>query len=139
MRKTLELNEVLNVKTKIESPLDEIKAIEKLTKSILKMLARYTGLTVKEVVEILPKSAKTIERLKPNEVVDQVLAEHFLSLGKVVIEGNEIYSEPRTFAKWLKTPHNLLSGREPYEILRTVTGCNIVIDLLGRVKHGIYS
>lgn len=139
MSKTLVLNEVLNVKNKIESPLDEIKVIDKLNKGILKIISRHMGLTIKEIIEILPKSAKTIERLKPHEIMDQVLAEHFLSLGKVVIEGSELFADPGTFSKWLKTPHNVLSRLEPYELLRTTTGCNIVIDLLGRTKHGIHS
>lgn len=139
MRKILELNQLLNVRQKIETPFDEIKVLDKLTKNIITKIIKITGLTKKEIIEILPVSIKTIDRLDPNEFVDDVLAEHLISIAKLAKEGIELFPEPKNFALWLKTPHAVLSGLEPIEILRTVIGCNIVIDLLGRTKYGVYS
>ena len=139
MAKTIELNEVLNIKRKIVSPIDEIAVIDKITKRIIEPLAKLIGFTKKDIIEILPVSAKTIERLNPREYVDEVLAEHLLGLAKVAVEGNEVFEDTNLFSTWLRTPHPALNGLEPFEILRTITGCNIIIDILGRIKYGIYS
>lgn len=139
MNQTIELNQILNVKQKIESPIDELEVLGQLTKGVILTLVKVTGLTKKEIIEILPRSEKTIERLKNKETLELSLAEHLVGVAKVAIEGNELYENPKTFAKWLKTPHRVLCGLEPYEILRTVMGCNIIIDLLGRTKYGVYN
>lgn len=139
MSKTLELNQLLNIKQKIETSLDEIKVLDRLNKKIIAKIMEVTGLTKKEIVDVLPVSMKTIERLDPNTYVDNVLAEHLMSIAKVAKEGGELFPDTKIFSQWLKTPHAVLSGLEPVEILRTVIGCHIVVDLLGRIKYGVYS
>ena len=64
------------------------------------------------------------------------LAEHLLCLAKVTAEGLEVFENSRLLANWLKKPHAKLSGIEPYELLETVYGCNIVINILGQIKYG---
>ncbi len=136
---TIKLNEILLTKKAVETPIDEMAVIKQMTKKIISKLTSYIGLTKKELIAILPVSDKTIERLKDNQIIDLVLAEHLLHLAKVTKEGIDVFEDPKVLGNWLKTPHPLISGLEPYEVLRTVTGCNILIDILGRAKYGIYS
>lgn len=137
--KTIELNKILNTKKRIKTPLDEMNAIRTLTKSVIQHIAKFLGLNKRDFIEILPVSPKTIERLEAGVIEDAVIAEHLLHLAKVAKEGIEVFEDSQNLAKWLKTAHPLINNLEPYEILRTVTGCNIIVDLLGRTKHGIVS
>lgn len=137
--KTVELNDILKIKNRIETPFDEMEAIKSISKSVIQQLANFLGLNKKELVALLPVSPKTIERLESGIIEDRVIAEHLLHIAKVAKEGIEVFEGPNHLSEWLKTPHPVIRNLEPYEILRTVTGCNIVADLLGQTKHGIPS
>ncbi|MFC1510561.1 antitoxin Xre/MbcA/ParS toxin-binding domain-containing protein [Candidatus Omnitrophota bacterium] len=139
MVKSISLNEILGLKNKIETPLDEIKAYELLTKKPLTKISALSGLSISEIISILPVSEKTIDRLKPNERISLVLAEHLMVLAKLVVEGHETFEDSKLFASWLKESHPLFKGLNPCEMMKTVTGCNIVETLLVRFKHGVYS
>lgn len=137
--KTLKLNTILNTKKRIETPIDEMRAMKRITKAIIEDLAQLLGLTKTDFIALLPVSPKTVERLKEGIIDDLVLSEHLLHLAKVAREGFDVFEDSHQLAVWLKTPHPFINRLEPYEILRTVTGCNIITDLLGRAKYGIVS
>lgn len=137
--KTVELNDILKTKKRIETPFDEMEALKSITKSAIQQLVDFLGLNKKEMIALLPVSPKTIERLEAGIIADRVIAEHLLHIAKVAKEGTEVFESPQQLSKWLKTPHPIINNLEPYEILRTVTGCGIIVDLLGQTKHGIPS
>lgn len=41
--------------------------------------------------------------------------------------------------QWLKTPARALGGEPPMNMLTTPTGAEAVIDLIGRIEHGVVS
>ena len=133
----LELKKILHSKKPIETPMDEMRVMENLTKKVVEDLPGLLGLSKKDFVVLLPVSAKTVERLKDGIIEDLSLAEHLLHLAKIAKEGMDVFEDSKILAEWFKKPHPYLNGLEPYEVLRTITGCNIVVNLLGRAKHGI--
>lgn len=134
---TLQLKEILHTRNPIETPMDEMKAMAKITTKVVDDLPKLLGLTKRDFAALLPVSAKTIERLDEGVIEDLSLAEHLLYLAKVTKEGMDVFEDPKILVEWLKRPHPYINELEPYEVLRTITGCNIVVNLLGRAKHGI--
>ena len=138
--KTVKLQDILGVKKKVLNPIDEIDIIvSAISKEIIEKLVEYSGLSKGEIVNLLPVSPRTIDRLTDEVITNTALAEHILYLAKVTTEGLEVFESSQEFAEWLKKPHLKLSNLEPYELLTTVSGCNVVIDMLGQIKYGIFS
>lgn len=43
------------------------------------------------------------------------------------------------FEHWLKTPKRALANKIPIELSKTKGGSEQVLDLLGRIEHGVFS
>jgi len=39
---------------------------------------------------------------------------------------------------WLHTANRSLGGRKPLELVRTDAGAELVVDVLGRLEHGVF-
>ena len=52
--------------------------------------------------------------------------------------GIYVFGNEQSFFDWLMTPNKSLSGIIPYDIMKT-EDCYKIMDVLGRIEHGIYS
>lgn len=43
------------------------------------------------------------------------------------------------FEYWLKTPKRALANKTPLELAKTKQGSEQVLNLLGRIEHGVFS
>lgn len=134
-----DLKKLERINNAVESPIDEIRVLDKITKEVIVILAEAMGLTKGEFVELLPVSERTVERLKKGEHLQISLAEHLFYLLKVTLKGISVFENQKDFAKWLKTPLVSLEGMAPIDILGSILGCNITFDILGRIEYGVYS
>lgn len=88
-----------------------------------------------EFEEFLPYSLKTFSRKK---VLDEAMGERVLMIIKAFRKGEEVFGDVAVFKKWL-IKFNPILGDEPKNFLGTSTGCQLVINELGRIEHGVMS
>ena len=69
----------------------------------------------------------------PNPALDPIQ----LTIEKMRREAEEVALDPD---RWLRTPHDLLGGREPIDLIRSgEAGEQLVRDLLESIKHGMFT
>jgi len=51
----------------------------------------------------------------------------------------EIFKSRDKAKDWMKEPHKALGGKPPAECFMTLSGAEEVLNLLGRIEHGVYS
>jgi len=59
-------------------------------------------------------------------------------IDKILKYGIYVFGDERNFFDWLMLPNKSLGGIIPYDIINTKESYKIM-DILGRIEHGIYS
>ena len=93
----------------------------------------------KDFAKIAGTSARTISRLKNNQLIPEQAAEVTLSVIRVLQKAEEIFGSQEKAVLWLKRPNTVLSGQQPLYLLSTRFGAEEVMDILGRIEHGVFS
>lgn len=93
-----------------------------------KQLADYAGI-----------SQRTISRLKPDDLLSPQAAEVIISIIRTYQRAVEVFESEETAHKWLKTPVSYLENKTPLEAMSNRFGAEMVLDILGRIEHGVYS
>jgi putative toxin-antitoxin system antitoxin component (TIGR02293 family) len=86
--------------------------------------------------ELLYISERTLQRYaKANSTFSGLLVERILHLEKLINLGNDTFNGH--FAEWLSSPSFQLNGSTPFQQLFSYVGIEKVIDMVGRIQHGI--
>lgn len=56
----------------------------------------------------------------------------------VFARAHRIFGDAGRANRWMKRPHPELDDRRPLDLLRFSSGAQVVLDLLGRIEHGVY-
>lgn len=101
-----------------------------------KKIADKSPFTLQEWAMILHISDRTLHRYaKENTVFNGLLVDRILQIEKLVDKGNMLLGAG--FKHWLQQKPFSLQGYKPIELLITFEGVQEVINLLGRMEHGI--
>lgn len=77
--------------------------------------------------------SKRSEPLSPDE------SERVYRLAKITEAAEGYFEDPEAARRWLGHPKVALGGKSPLEFARTAEGAEYVVDLLGRMAHGVVS
>lgn len=58
---------------------------------------------------------------------------------KVWTRAMEVLEDEAAAKVWISQPHRSLGGKAPLFLLRTESGCELVLDTLGMIEHGVPS
>ncbi|MEQ8472141.1 MAG: DUF2384 domain-containing protein [Marinoscillum sp.] len=83
--------------------------------------------------ELLPYSLKTFSR---KSTLDESMGERILTIIRVFKVGEEFFGDVAPFKDWINR-YNPILGDCPKNYLKTTTGCQVIIDTLGRAAHGV--
>lgn len=108
-------------------------------KKALISLVKHLGMSMHKIVELLPLSKRTIEQYTPIQRFNSVVSEHILQLAELAAHGDYIFDTKEQFCLWLELPNIALGNKSPLSIMNTMPGTDMVIDILGRIEHGVYS
>ena len=141
---TLSLNEILGDKAdtglKIRNRLDLVELGAKgLTKDQLLNLARFLGLSVSQLAELVPVSERTIARHKPDETFGRNVSEHLLQIAEMIAWGMQVFESREKLLGWLNFPNQALAGKAPMSLLASRFGTEMVKEELCRIEHGVYA
>lgn len=110
-----------------------------ITKRALLNLAKSLSLSLKDIAPLLQVSERTLQRYETKQVLSAAIAGRVMQLAEVAAMGIEVFGEAARFQAWLKSPSVALGGVEPFSLLDSTTGTQMVYDELGRIAHGVYS
>ena len=124
-------------------PSNELKLVETvrfgISKKTLLRLTEVSGISLKELSELMPVSLRTIQRYKDDDLLEPNVSERVLIIAEVLAKGMDVFGSLDKLRNWLHTPSVALGRRTPLSLLDTSFGARMVSDELGRLEHGVYS
>jgi putative toxin-antitoxin system antitoxin component (TIGR02293 family) len=114
--------------------------ISGVTKGAVNTLASHLGISRKYISEnIFDISVKTFERKEDKAKLDKKISSHALEIARVVQHAYEVFRDEEKVKRWLNTQNKALNNFKPVALFDTLTGLNMVNDILGRIEEGVYS
>src|SRR5450432_972044 len=111
-----------------------------ITKSSINNLASHIGISRKNMAEdIFDVSVKTLERKDSNTRLDKKTSSHALEIAKVVQHAYEVFRDEEKVKLWINRENKALNNMKPIQLFDTLSGLNLVNDILGRIEEGVYS
>lgn len=125
----------------IHSDFDLIKlGTAGISKHAFDTLAANIGVSKKDFAEnIFDVSIRTLERKDSNDKMDKRISSHAIEIARVVKHGYDVFEDKEKLKRWLNTSNPALNGIKPVDLFDTLTGINLVNDILGRIDEGVYS
>ena len=105
----------------------------------VQQVASWMGLTLEEMAQLLHISIRTLQRKSNKESLGALVSERLLDLGRVLAFGVQTLDDLPPFQVWLRSPLPAIDGATPLSYLDTAVGCQMIIDILGRLAHGVHS
>jgi putative toxin-antitoxin system antitoxin component (TIGR02293 family) len=65
--------------------------------------------------------------------------ERFLRFIRALTRASEVLGDLASALTWIRAPNRALGSVPPEELLDTDIGARSVMDILGRIEHGVYS
>ena len=113
---------------------------EGLPKSAVDTLSEHLGISRKTMAEdILDLSVRTLERKGADEKLDSRTSAHALELARVMEHAYAVFEDEAAVQRWLAHENRALAGHKPLQLMGTLTGLNMVHDVLTRIEEGVYS
>jgi putative toxin-antitoxin system antitoxin component (TIGR02293 family) len=128
------------LKSRPRSTLDWVTIVrEGLPARVLDALAENLELTRGELAAALGIAERTLARRRKNGVFTAEESAKLLRLARVTRRAAEVFEKSELALDWLKRPNRTLGGARPLDLLDTDIGAENVLDVLGRVEHGVFS
>lgn len=93
-------------------------------------LAEYSGINKRTLSRRFRESAKSFT---PEE------SEKIIRLAKVYTEAVDVFDEQSKALEWLKRPNKALKNELPISLLDSEFGAEQVLNVLGRIREGVYN
>lgn len=103
-------------------------------------VASLIGVSLKEMAAVLQVAERTLHRFRNEGRLDTQASERLLLLENVAAHGLLVFDGlANVFADWLRHPLRELKHQSPLQLLTTISGFNLVDDVLTRIEYGVYS
>jgi len=127
----------LNANDTPEFKLEMIESIHSgVKKSDWKAFIKYLESTEKEFENILPASISSMQK---KSVYSPETSERIYELAKLFNLGYTVFDTKNNFKQWLKTPSKVLANKQPFELLNSSFGFEIVENEINRIKYNVYA
>jgi putative toxin-antitoxin system antitoxin component (TIGR02293 family) len=105
---------------------------------VLDALATNLKLTRTELAAALGIAERTLARRRKEGVFTAEESAKLLRLARVARRASEVFESGEPALDWLKRPNRALGGERPLSLLDTDIGAENVLDVLGRIEHGVF-
>ncbi|EMY6611152.1 MULTISPECIES: antitoxin Xre/MbcA/ParS toxin-binding domain-containing protein [Vibrio] len=106
--------------------------------SMLEVSAQYLGVTKKEFAVIIGESIRTLQRKSKNDApLSPASSEHTLILTELIRQADEYFEDVEKRKRWFMRPSAALGNSTPLSLCDTVTGINIVLEEINKLKYGL--
>ena len=128
------------LKSRPRSSLDWVTVIRRgLPAAALESLTGNLGLPQAELGAVLAIPERTLARRKKEGTLSPEESAKLVRLARVVRRAAEVFEGRDAALDWLRRPNRALGGGPPLRLLDTEIGAESVVDLLGRIEHGVFS
>jgi putative toxin-antitoxin system antitoxin component (TIGR02293 family) len=101
-------------------------------------LADTLGWSIEETRRALRFPARTLHRRRQGRRLDEQQSERVVRLAHVVACAIDVVGTADKASRWLRTPIVALGGRAPIDLIDTDVGAGEVLNVLGRLDHGVF-
>lgn len=106
----------------------------------LEKLVAAVGSTQKEVASVLGIPATTLSRRRRGGRLTPLESDHVIRIARLTVMARDLMAgDPMAAGRWLTTRHPVLGDETPLRHASTETGGREVEDLIGRLRHGVFS
>jgi putative toxin-antitoxin system antitoxin component (TIGR02293 family) len=105
----------------------------------VRSVATYVDASLDEVATSLGVAKRTLNRRRVEGRLDARTSEKIVRLARVAVRAEEVLGGVDEMRRWLRTPNRALGRVAPVTILDTDVGAEAVLDVLGRIEHGVFS
>lgn len=106
----------------------------------LKNLVGAVGVTQKEVASVVGIPATTLGRRRKNGRLTPLESDHVVRVARLAVMARTMMAGDADAARrWLTAPHRLLGNETPLGRASTETGGREVEQLIGQLRHGVFS
>lgn len=105
---------------------------QSISKLYIKRILELTNIPLNEFIHLLPISIDTYKR---KSIFNPAVTEKVLQIEEVYLKGLQAFGEG--FYSWVKTENVMLGGQQPKALLSNSFGIRQLLDLIGRMEHGI--
>ncbi len=123
---------------KTEMDLFELSRIG-LPKKALTNLAHNLNLSIRSMSTLLNITERTIQRKADQELLDVSTSEQLLPIAEVYSRGAEVFGSSANFHAWMESANKALGNRNPMDLLPSRYGAHMILDVIGRIEHGVFS
>lgn len=102
--------------------------------------ASRTGMTNIELAQILGVSVRVLaSRRSKKTSLTSYESERLLRAATVIARAHEVFGNFAKGLSWLRAPKASFGGATLMSLVDTEPGTELILDLLGRVEHGIFA
>ena len=94
-------------------------------------------LTVPEAAAVLHMPARTMARRRQSRKLDPAESDRLYRIARVAAYAVSVFADEDKATTWLQRSNRSLAGELPIRLLDTDVGARPVVDILGRIEHGI--
>jgi putative toxin-antitoxin system antitoxin component (TIGR02293 family) len=109
---------------------------------VIKILKDEAGVTAGEIAPLLGLSPATLHRRasqKSHKRLDPDESARAYRIARVLARATEVLGKRESARSWLREPLLAIGNRTPLEAIRTESGAELVLHILGRLEDGVYS
>ena len=104
------------------------------------LLARYMGVTNKELAELVQISTRTLNRRQKESKLKADESDRLLRFARIFTHAIDLFEGDKEAAqKWLSSGNQALKGDSPLEASKTEEGAREVESLIVRLEHGVFA
>lgn len=91
-------------------------------------IARVVGIPARTLAR-----RKSADRLKPDE------SDRLYRLAEVFARAVDLTGDPVSARRWLTNPVRGVGHKNPIDLVDTAAGTQLVLDVIGRLEHGVFT
>ena len=102
-------------------------------------LAKALHMTQSELAMALGIPERTLARRKKEGTLNSEESAKLVRLARVIGRAEEVFEDIDVALDWMKSGNAALSGATPLSLLDTDIGAESVMDMIGRIEHGVFA
>lgn len=130
-----ETQELLGVEPRSDVSLVELLK-EGLPVQVIDRFQGFADLDDRELDEIIPRRTRRHQRER--ERLTEQQSDLVMRAALVYAMAHRVFGDPERANRWMKSPHRVLEGKRPIDLLRSRVGAEVVEEALGRIEYGVY-
>ena len=132
------VSKIIGIKhTGLQTVVDQIRA--GLPATAIQSLQRQMGITSAQLAATVNIPGRTLSRRAREGRLRSDESERVVRIARLFIRAGHVLGDADRARQWLKTPKRALAGKTPLEYADTEPGAEEVLNLLGRLEHGVFT